>query len=209
MRVQMVEASAGFKSELGRHTYVTPTSYLELITLFQQLLAQKRAENEKAYSRYSTGLQKLQSSSEQVSVMQIELRVSCAFSLVNVKIIAVDAACLIRAVKTSETIAALTAHCCVAIQSQMTCVLARFVISGCANVHQRGPLNCCVHTCTNNDAYDHLPKLIRRSKVWRMHESQIQTGKPLRGIRLLCFKNAAAPSLLQFSLSVCRNCNLS
>ena len=42
-----------------------PTSYLELITLFQQLLAQKRAENEKAYSRYSTGLQKLQSSSEQ------------------------------------------------------------------------------------------------------------------------------------------------
>ncbi len=73
---QMVEASVRFKSELGRHTYVTPTSYLELITLFQQLLAQKRAENEKAFSRYSTGLQKLQSSSEQVAVMQIELRVS-------------------------------------------------------------------------------------------------------------------------------------
>ena len=75
-RMQMVEASARFKAELGRQTYVTPTSYLELITLFQVLLAQKRAENGKAYGRYSTGLQKLQSSSEQVAVMQIELRVS-------------------------------------------------------------------------------------------------------------------------------------
>ena len=71
----MVEASVRFKAELGRQTYVTPTSYLELINLFQVLLAQKRAENGKAYSRYSTGLQKLQSSSEQVAVMQIELRV--------------------------------------------------------------------------------------------------------------------------------------
>ena len=33
-----------FREEVGRHNYVTPTSYLELISAFKKLLTQKRAE---------------------------------------------------------------------------------------------------------------------------------------------------------------------
>lgn len=69
--------SEDFRTELGRHNYVTPTSYLELITMFQRLLTAKRVENSKTLSRYTVGLDKLQSSAEQVAGMQQELRVSC------------------------------------------------------------------------------------------------------------------------------------
>ena len=40
----VTEASAAFLAQSGRHNYVTPTSYLELITAFTTLLAAKRAE---------------------------------------------------------------------------------------------------------------------------------------------------------------------
>ncbi|GLC47993.1 hypothetical protein PLESTB_000047400 [Pleodorina starrii] len=67
-------ASEDFKVQLGRHNYVTPTSYLELINTFRTLLDSKRAANRKAHSRYSVGLQKLESSAEQVAGMQAELQ---------------------------------------------------------------------------------------------------------------------------------------
>jgi len=69
----VVDASARFKSELGRHNYVTPTSYLELISTFRTLLALKRGENNKAKSRYDIGLEKIATSAEQVAQMQAEL----------------------------------------------------------------------------------------------------------------------------------------
>ena len=68
--------SEDFKAELGRANYVTPTSYLELITMFQRLVTAKRVENQKTLSRYTVGLDKLQSSAQQVAGMQQELRVS-------------------------------------------------------------------------------------------------------------------------------------
>ncbi|KXZ55711.1 DHC8 protein [Gonium pectorale] len=68
------EASDHFRSQLGRHNYVTPTSYLELINTFRTLLDQKRAANRKAHSRYTVGLQKLENSAEQVAGMQAELQ---------------------------------------------------------------------------------------------------------------------------------------
>jgi dynein heavy chain len=46
-----VEQSVNFKLELKRNYYVTPTSYLELITTFKTLLAEKRLELETAISR--------------------------------------------------------------------------------------------------------------------------------------------------------------
>lgn len=73
--MQMRGVSQDFKTELGRHNYVTPTSYLELITMFQRLLTAKRVENNKTLSRYTVGLDKLQSSAQQVAGMQQELRV--------------------------------------------------------------------------------------------------------------------------------------
>lgn len=55
-----------FLSELGRHNYVTPTSYLELIAAFRQLLTQKRDMVMKAKKRYTNGLDKLAFAESQV-----------------------------------------------------------------------------------------------------------------------------------------------
>ena len=46
--------------------YVTPTSYLELISTFRTLLEAKRLQNNKMKGRYTVGLEKLQNSAEQV-----------------------------------------------------------------------------------------------------------------------------------------------
>jgi hypothetical protein len=67
------EESEGFLADLGRHNYVTPTSYLELISTFQRLLDDKRAQNTKLKNRYLVGLEKLQNSAEQVAGMQVRV----------------------------------------------------------------------------------------------------------------------------------------
>ncbi|XP_058956956.2 dynein axonemal heavy chain 7 [Pocillopora verrucosa] len=65
--------SKSFLDELKRHNYVTPTSYLELISTFKTLLNMKQVEVMKAKKRYETGLEKLASAQSQVSAMQGEL----------------------------------------------------------------------------------------------------------------------------------------
>eukprot|EP00117_Sycon_ciliatum_P025270 scpid3533/ scgid21010/ Dynein heavy chain 7, axonemal; Axonemal beta dynein heavy chain 7; Ciliary dynein heavy chain 7; Dynein heavy chain-like protein 2; hDHC2 len=67
------ELSEKFLTMLQRHNYVTPTSYLELISTYKTLLAKKRSEVSKQKNRYSVGLQKLASAAEQVTGMQAEL----------------------------------------------------------------------------------------------------------------------------------------
>jgi dynein heavy chain len=62
-----------FLRETGRTYYLTPTSYLELITMFTTLLGAKRSETEAAKRRYGVGLQKLEFTAGQVKVMQDEL----------------------------------------------------------------------------------------------------------------------------------------
>ncbi|XP_071807320.1 dynein axonemal heavy chain 12-like isoform X1 [Asterias amurensis] len=66
--------SFSFLEELGRHNYVTPTSYLELISAFKTLLGKKRDETMKAKRRYVVGLEKLAFAESQVGSMQIELK---------------------------------------------------------------------------------------------------------------------------------------
>ncbi|XP_077977539.1 dynein axonemal heavy chain 12-like [Glandiceps talaboti] len=68
------DLSARFANELGRHNYVTPTSYLELIASFKTLLGRKRDETMKAKRRYEVGLEKLAFAESQVSAMQKELQ---------------------------------------------------------------------------------------------------------------------------------------
>ncbi|KAM4608668.1 dynein axonemal heavy chain 7 [Polymixia lowei] len=65
--------STRFLAELRRHNYVTPTSYLELISTFKTLLKKKRTEVMKLKRRYEVGLEKLQSAAAQVASMQVEL----------------------------------------------------------------------------------------------------------------------------------------
>ena len=67
------DTSEKFLAEQGRHNYVTPTSYLELLTAFNTLLTAKRAETSKMKSRYEVGLEKIASAAEQVAGMQNEL----------------------------------------------------------------------------------------------------------------------------------------
>lgn len=49
-----------------RYNYVTPTSYLELLTTFLKLLSEKRAETTAQKRRLEGGLGKLTSTAEQV-----------------------------------------------------------------------------------------------------------------------------------------------
>ncbi|XP_028438243.1 dynein heavy chain 12, axonemal isoform X1 [Perca flavescens] len=67
------QLSEKFLSELGRHNYVTPTSYLELIAAFRLLLTQKRDTVMKAKQRYTNGLDKLAFAESQVGEMKKEL----------------------------------------------------------------------------------------------------------------------------------------
>ena len=56
-----------FSTERNRHNYVTPTSYLELISSFKTLLGKKRGEIVKTKKRYEVGLEKLAFAASQVS----------------------------------------------------------------------------------------------------------------------------------------------
>lgn len=71
--VSTEELSVEFYERLQRHTYVTPTSYLELINTFKHLLATKREEVLLAKKRYEVGLEKLLNAASEVQVMQNEL----------------------------------------------------------------------------------------------------------------------------------------
>ncbi|NXJ14869.1 DYH7 protein, partial [Odontophorus gujanensis] len=62
-----------YHAELQRHNYVTPTSYLELISTFKTLLEKKRTKVMKMKRRYEVGLEKLNSATSQVASMQSEL----------------------------------------------------------------------------------------------------------------------------------------
>uniref|UniRef100_H2YSE4 AAA+ ATPase domain-containing protein n=1 Tax=Ciona savignyi TaxID=51511 RepID=H2YSE4_CIOSA len=58
---------------LRRRTFITPTSYLELIKTFKRLLQKKRLELLTLKNRYVTGLEKLEFAESQINVMQQEL----------------------------------------------------------------------------------------------------------------------------------------
>uniref|UniRef100_A0A672VCY4 Dynein axonemal heavy chain 12 n=1 Tax=Strigops habroptila TaxID=2489341 RepID=A0A672VCY4_STRHB len=65
--------SVCFFGNLGRHNYVTPTSYLELIAVFRKLLTQKGDAVMKAKKKYINGLAMLAFAESQVGEMKQEL----------------------------------------------------------------------------------------------------------------------------------------
>lgn len=64
------QLSRDFLAQAKRWNYVTPTSYLELINTFKNLLAKKRQEVTDGKKRYEAGLEKLDSTHKQVEKMQ-------------------------------------------------------------------------------------------------------------------------------------------
>ncbi|XP_078276213.1 dynein axonemal heavy chain 3-like [Rhinoraja longicauda] len=69
----VVALSQRFHNSLQRRIYVTPTSYLELIKIFKNLLEKKRLELLTNKNRYVVGLEKLEFAASQVVEMQREL----------------------------------------------------------------------------------------------------------------------------------------
>ena len=73
MQQRVVTLSKRYLAEMGRHYYVTPTSYLELINTFKNLLNVQRQEVWDAKARYDNGLSKLLDTANQVNDMQVYL----------------------------------------------------------------------------------------------------------------------------------------
>ena len=67
------EYAQRFFSELRRKYYITPKSYLDLITMYTKELGIKRGELENSRVRLANGLQKLKETNEVVDVLQGEL----------------------------------------------------------------------------------------------------------------------------------------
>lgn len=57
----VADMSAQYKAELSRHNYVTPTSYLELLSTFTKLIRMKKSELNTQRTRTKTGLDKVSS----------------------------------------------------------------------------------------------------------------------------------------------------
>ena len=66
------ETAAYFK-ELGRYNYTTPTSYLELIKLYVEILKKQTEKISNNERRYSVGLNKLKETEEMVADLEIKL----------------------------------------------------------------------------------------------------------------------------------------
>ena len=67
------DLSEEYLKKEGRRNYVTPTSYLELLTMFTSLLTKQRDIVSSAKRRYEVGLEKLASTADAVKDMQEEL----------------------------------------------------------------------------------------------------------------------------------------
>jgi dynein heavy chain len=73
MQQRVVQLSKRYLTEMGRYYYVTPTSYLELINTFKNLLSVQRSEVFDAKARYDNGLAKLLDTANQVNEMSVYL----------------------------------------------------------------------------------------------------------------------------------------
>lgn len=67
------QQSVKFKAELSRNNYVTPTSYLELLSMYKIILKEKLEESKFSICRLQNGLDKLSDANIAVEEMQIML----------------------------------------------------------------------------------------------------------------------------------------
>ena len=73
MQQEVCRLSQVFFTEMGRHNYATPTSYLMLLNTFKKLLNMQRAEVWEKKVRYDNGLEKIDDTQRQVDKMKKEL----------------------------------------------------------------------------------------------------------------------------------------
>lgn len=65
--------AADFFEKLGRKYYVTPTSYLEMIVTFKQLLAERQSDVKSQQDKYANGYDKIVTTEGKVDVMKNNL----------------------------------------------------------------------------------------------------------------------------------------
>jgi len=73
MHKTVEKGAVKFLDETKRCTYVTPTSYLELLSTFMKVLEKKRKDVGTMLHRFQSGLDKLASAEEQTKTMEEEL----------------------------------------------------------------------------------------------------------------------------------------
>jgi dynein heavy chain len=64
-----------FYEEYRRKSYVTPTSFLELLTTYKKILIKERADTSKSKRRYERGLKILETTASVVADLKEELTV--------------------------------------------------------------------------------------------------------------------------------------
>ncbi|XP_039997326.1 dynein heavy chain 2, axonemal [Xiphias gladius] len=69
----VAQVSQRMKFELRRHNYVTPTNYLELVSGYKKLLAEKRSELGGQVCKLRNGLFKISDTREKLEAMSVEL----------------------------------------------------------------------------------------------------------------------------------------
>ena len=72
---------ARYLESVRRNNYTTPKSYLELISLYKSLLAQKRAELRADRERLENGVEKISQASAQVLTVNLHLAFSHLLTL--------------------------------------------------------------------------------------------------------------------------------
>jgi dynein heavy chain len=73
MQQSVEEASKEFQEKMRRITYVTPTSYLELLSTFKKILKSQRKKVEGGISRLAKGLEVLKTAAVEVDKLQRKL----------------------------------------------------------------------------------------------------------------------------------------
>eukprot|EP00736_Rhodelphis_marinus_P004047 Rmarinus@m.11564 len=73
IHVSILKASEKFLAELRRHNYTTPTSYLELITIYLSMLEDQREAMKTKINRLKGGLNKLEECNIMVGKLQVDL----------------------------------------------------------------------------------------------------------------------------------------
>jgi len=71
MHKSVEKISIQYKNELRRINYVTPTSYLELLTMFKQVMKEKYQELLNSIDRLKKGLDRLIGANIEVERMQV------------------------------------------------------------------------------------------------------------------------------------------
>ena len=73
MHKSVENISVKYLRKLKRHNYVTPTSYLELLSMYKKILKEKNDNSNMLFNRFTKGLEKLKSSEEDVKKLEIKL----------------------------------------------------------------------------------------------------------------------------------------